>query len=65
MFVAMGLSALLPVLHGLVLFGVAQMNKQIGLPWLVLQGYLYLSGAVVYAVWNQIFSNFEFKANQL
>lgn len=50
MFVGMGLSALLPVAHGLVLFGVEQMDKQISLSWLVLQGYLYILGAIVYVV---------------
>ena len=50
MFVAMGLSAVFPVLHGLKLYGVVQMNRQIGLSWLVGQGALYILGAGVYAV---------------
>lgn len=50
MFVAMGLSALFPVLHGLILYGIQQMNSRIGLSWLVLQGFLYVLGAVIYAV---------------
>lgn len=50
MFIAMGLSAVFPVAHGLVLYGVHQMNHQIGLFWLVLQGFLYVLGAGVYAV---------------
>jgi adiponectin receptor len=50
MFVSMGLSAVVPVLHGLRLYGVSQMRKQIGLPWLVLQGVLYVLGAGIYAV---------------
>lgn len=50
MFVAMGLSAVFPVLHGLRLYGVAQMNRQIGLSWLVGQGALYILGAGIYAV---------------
>ena len=50
MFVAMGLSAVFPVLHGLRVYGVAQLEKQIGLSWLVLQGILYVLGAVLYAV---------------
>lgn len=57
MFVGMGLSALLPVIHGLALFGVEQMDKQISLSWLVLQGYLYILGAIVYAVRNDTYSN--------
>lgn len=50
MFVAMGLSAVIPVLHGLKLFGVEKMERQIGLTWLVLQGVLYVFGAFLYAV---------------
>ncbi|KAF2457764.1 adipor-like receptor [Lineolata rhizophorae] len=49
MFVAMGLSAIVPVLHGLSLFGPAELARRIALPWLVLQGALYILGAAVYA----------------
>lgn len=48
----MGLSAVFPVVHGVWLYGVAQMNGRIGLPWLVLQGALYIIGAGLYAVCN-------------
>ncbi len=50
MFVAMGLSAVLPVLHGWRLYGMARLQRQIGLSWLVLQGFLYILGAGIYAV---------------
>ena len=50
MFVAMGLSAIFPVLHGLSRYGFRQMEYQIGLSWLVLQGVLYIVGAGLYAV---------------
>lgn len=50
MFVAMGLSAVFPVLDGLATYGREQMMRQIGLFWLVLQGVLYISGASLYAV---------------
>ncbi|PGH17788.1 hypothetical protein AJ79_00929 [Helicocarpus griseus UAMH5409] len=49
MFVSMGLSAVFPVLHGITAFGLEQMLKQIGLFWLVLQGALYITGAMIYA----------------
>ncbi|KAM3421498.1 hypothetical protein BST61_g1890 [Cercospora zeina] len=49
MFIMMGLSAVVPVLHGLKLYGLEQMQRQIGLSWLVLQGALYIIGAVIYA----------------
>lgn len=45
MFVSLGLSAVFPVLHGLQLYGASQMEKQIGLRWLVLEGGLYILGA--------------------
>lgn len=50
MFVAMGLSAVVPVIHGLRMYGREQMEKQIGLSWLLGQGILYVSGAAIYAV---------------
>jgi predicted membrane channel-forming protein YqfA (hemolysin III family) len=50
MFVLMGLSAVFPVLHGLELYGIEQMQGRIGLTWLVLQGFLYILGAGLYAV---------------
>lgn len=50
MFVAMGLSAVFPVLHGLELYGIKQMQGRIGLTWLVLEGFLYILGAGLYAV---------------
>lgn len=50
MFVLMGLSAVFPVLHGLELYGIDEMQDRIGLTWLVLQGFLYILGAGLYAV---------------
>ncbi|PGH23372.1 hypothetical protein AJ80_02625 [Polytolypa hystricis UAMH7299] len=49
MFISMGLSAVLPVLHGLSKYGFDQMRDQMGLVWVVLQGFLYILGAVIYA----------------
>ncbi|KAI9851026.1 MAG: hypothetical protein M1838_004637 [Thelocarpon superellum] len=49
MFVAMGLSAVLPIIHGVFLYGVERMKQQIGLYWLALQGFLYILGAGIYA----------------
>jgi len=49
MFVAMGLSALFPIVHGVKLYGVEKMRESIGLTWLVLQGVLYILGAGLYA----------------
>lgn len=49
MFVAMGLSAVFPVLHGIRIYGLQQMRESIGLDWVVLQGVLYILGAGIYA----------------
>lgn len=49
MFVGMGLSAVFPVIHGLQLYGIDRMRRQIGLEWLLLQGFLYILGAGIYA----------------
>jgi adiponectin receptor len=50
MFVALGLSAVLPVLHGVKIFGVAKMREMIGLDYVVAQGAFYILGAMIYAV---------------
>lgn len=50
MFIAMGLSAVFPVIHGLKIYGFYVMRYRIGLIWLVLQGFLYILGAIIYAV---------------
>lgn len=50
MFVAMGLSAVFPVLHGVDVYGVQDMRDRIGLIWLLTQGALYILGAGIYAV---------------
>lgn len=50
MFVLMGLSAIFPVLDGVLRYGALQMRQQIGLSWLVFQGLLYVLGAGIYAV---------------
>jgi adiponectin receptor len=50
MYVGMGVSAIFPVIDGVSTYGLAQMRRQIGLVWLLLQGALYILGAGVYAV---------------
>jgi predicted membrane channel-forming protein YqfA (hemolysin III family) len=52
MFVLMGLSAVVPVIHGLQKYGYAQLEKQMGLSYVVAQGVLYITGAAIYAVSN-------------
>ena len=50
MFVCMGLSAVVPVLHGLNLYGFEEMRGRMALSWVALQGFLYILGAGLYAV---------------
>jgi adiponectin receptor len=49
MFVLMGLSAVVPVLHGVRLYGIAHLRNSISLDWVLLQGMLYICGAAIYA----------------
>ena len=49
MFVLMGLSAVFPVLHASRLYGFPQLRDTIGLDWVLLQGFLYILGAGIYA----------------
>lgn len=48
-FVFTGLSGLIPIIHGIVMFGFMQMAKQSGLFYFLAEGGLFLIGAVVYA----------------
>ena len=54
----MGLSAVFPVLHGLKVYGIEKMNDQIGLTWLVGQGVLYILGAGIYAVSQDLLTSY-------
>lgn len=49
LFVALGLSAVFPVLHGIIRYGLRDAADAISLPWLVLGGALYICGAMFYA----------------
>ena len=50
LFVAVGASAIIPMLHGVQKYGLAQLERQIGLSYVVGQGILYIVGAAIYAV---------------
>ena len=50
MFVAMGLSAVAPVIHGLRLYGLDEMDDRIGLRYVVGMGATYILGAIIYAM---------------
>ncbi|KAL8811281.1 MAG: hypothetical protein Q9200_001916 [Gallowayella weberi] len=49
MFLAVGLSGVLPMSHAVRLFGVAQANLQMGWSWFVWEAVFYISGAMIYA----------------
>lgn len=55
MFVSMGLSGLLPVIHGIYLYGFQEMRNIIGLDGVLVEAAFYLIGAVIYAVSTTIF----------
>lgn len=50
MFVCDGLSATVPVIHGIYLFGIQEVDHRMGLRWVVLEGLAYIAGAVIYAL---------------
>lgn len=50
MFVGLGVSGVVPVIHGLIIYGYPELNDRMGLGWVLLQGALYISGALIYAV---------------
>ena len=56
MFVGLGLSGVIPVLHGLSFYGYRELDERMGLSWVLLQGALYIFGAFLYAV-STVYSN--------
>ncbi|KAF2432338.1 HlyIII-domain-containing protein [Tothia fuscella] len=49
MFVAMGLSAVIPVIHGAFIYSLSHLSDTMALPYVVAQGILYIIGAGLYA----------------
>jgi len=50
MFVAQGLSGIIPILHGVKLYGMSDTRNRVGFVWLGLEGFMYILGAGLYAV---------------
>lgn len=50
MFVGLGLSGVIPVLHGVTIYGYSGLEDRMGISWVIFQGALYIFGAVLYAV---------------
>ncbi|KAL6306369.1 HlyIII-domain-containing protein [Sparassis latifolia] len=48
-FIALGLAAVFPVSHGLVTHGFGRLCYEMGFRWLLISGFLYISGALLYA----------------
>ncbi|KAI1279200.1 mPR-like GPCR protein [Xylaria sp. FL0933] len=49
MFAGLGVSGVIPVIHGLSIYGYHSLNERMGLNWVLLQGGLYIFGAFLYA----------------
>ena len=50
MFVGLGLSGVIPVIHGTYVYGFWHLDERMGLRWVMIQGALYIFGAFLYAV---------------
>jgi len=48
-FIALGFGGIIPVTHGLFTAGFKRLSDEMGLVWVLLSGFLYVTGAVVYA----------------
>ncbi len=55
MFVGLGLSGIVPVIHGLSRDSYRHLDERMGLSWVLLEGVLYISGAFIYAVRSATF----------
>ena len=54
MFIGLGLSAVVPIIHGLFLYGFERLDQGMGLTESILEGVMYITGAVIYAVGTPI-----------
>lgn len=52
MFVGLGLSGVIPVCQSVLIYGYSDLNRRMGLNWVLFQGFLYIFGAFLYAVSN-------------
>lgn len=50
MFIGLGLSGVVPVVHGIRIYGYQGLEERASVSFVVLQGALYIFGAVLYAV---------------
>ncbi|KAK7924764.1 hypothetical protein PG985_006818 [Apiospora marii] len=50
MFVGLGVSGVLPICHALTTYGYDGLDQRMGLSWVLLEGFLYIFGAFLYAV---------------
>lgn len=50
MFVGLGLSGVVPIIHALTFYEYGELGERMGLSWVVFQGALYILGAFLYAV---------------
>ena len=49
MFIGLGLSGVIPVIHGAIIYGFQGLEDRMSLKWVVLHGVMYIFGAVLYA----------------
>src|SRR5262249_42261385 len=47
-FIGLGLLSIIPILHGIYIYGFVTMDKMMGLRWTFLQGGLYILGCVIF-----------------
>lgn len=50
MFIGLGLSGVIPVVHGMTIYGYGGLEDRMSVSWVISQGALYIFGAVLYAV---------------
>lgn len=49
MFISLGVSGVVPIVHGIRRHGYQYFENRMGLSWVILQGAMYIFGAVLYA----------------
>lgn len=65
MFVGLGVSGIVPVCHGLSIYGYEILEQRMGLNWVLFQGFLYILGAFLVSTYLLKFSQYPYTFTDL
>lgn len=61
MFIGFGLSGFIPIFHGVIIYGYKALEDRMSVTWTLIQGTMYIVGAILYAVRRKQLSDHAIK----